>query len=75
MASIHVHRLTGLPNRGRFVDLAERALCADASNGRLVALCIFDLDYFKEINDSLGHPISSCMKRRAALPAPSAGAT
>jgi two-component system CheB/CheR fusion protein len=46
--------LTGLANRARFQEALQSALSAD---GPLhVSLVIADVDRFKELNDSLGHP-------------------
>lgn len=47
--------LTRLPNRRLFEESLERALELSRFNGSKVGLLILDLDYFKEINTSLGH--------------------
>ena len=46
--------LTGLPNRKR---LAERTAEALEEDGPGPALLLFDLDRFKEVNDTLGHHV------------------
>ncbi len=49
--------LTGLLNRGAFLEGA-RSLCAvQAKAGAPVTLLMFDLDHFKSINDRFGHAI------------------
>jgi diguanylate cyclase (GGDEF)-like protein len=47
--------LTGLANRSLLRERLEEALASQASSGDLVALCLGDLDGFKNINDTLGH--------------------
>ena len=47
--------LTGLANR-RHLDLFLEKEFAAAQRGRRVAVLMFDLDHFKEYNDTAGHP-------------------
>jgi diguanylate cyclase (GGDEF)-like protein len=47
--------LSGLPNRASFLGkLEDRLASADEANRRVVAL-YFDIDRFKDINDTMGH--------------------
>ncbi len=47
--------LTGLPNRACFFDRTDQALRQASRDGLRTAVLLFDLDRFKEINDTLGH--------------------
>jgi diguanylate cyclase (GGDEF)-like protein len=48
--------LTGLPNRVNFRDEIERLLEVPHDAEQLSALLFIDLDQFKQVNDTLGHP-------------------
>ena len=60
--------LTGLQNRASFKRNAETAVKAAKSQGALAAIVFIDLDYFKDINDTLGHlagdELLKCISKR-----------
>jgi diguanylate cyclase (GGDEF)-like protein len=47
--------LTGLPNRSLLRDRIDQAILAAHRDGHSVAVMLFDVDRFKEVNDALGH--------------------
>ncbi|WP_027594372.1 bifunctional diguanylate cyclase/phosphodiesterase [Pseudomonas sp. LAIL14HWK12:I7] len=62
----HHDPLTGLPNRALFENRLQAVLtCAQVSN-RQGAVLFLDLDRFKHINDSLGHPVGDLLLKGIA---------
>ncbi len=57
--------LTDLPNRVLFHENLEEAL-AHARRGQALALLCLDLDQFKAVNDTLGHPVGDTLLQAVA---------
>ena len=58
--------LTGLPNRQFFKELLARAIHQAERGKRMVGLMFVDLDCFKEVNDTLGHPVGDLLLQSVA---------
>ncbi|MCH8814951.1 MAG: PAS domain S-box protein [Chloroflexi bacterium] len=56
--------LTGLPNRALLKDRLELAIAQAQRSGRKVAAMFLDVDRFKVINDTLGHPSGDKLLQR-----------
>ena len=63
----HHDPLTGLPNRTLFESRLQAALNNQQENGSQGAVLFLDLDRFKHINDSLGHPIGDLLLKDIAV--------
>ncbi|MBL8516979.1 MAG: EAL domain-containing protein [Betaproteobacteria bacterium] len=58
--------LTGLPNRASLTDTMQHLIADADRSGRRFGLLFIDLDHFKAINDTLGHPTGDQLLREAA---------
>ena len=59
-------QLTGLPNRAYFQDHLSGAISRSQRTGAAGALFFMDLDNFKSINDTLGHPVGDALLKEMA---------
>jgi diguanylate cyclase (GGDEF)-like protein/PAS domain S-box-containing protein len=57
----HHDPLTGLPNRTLFESRLQASLNSHGDEGGRGAVLFLDLDRFKHINDSLGHPVGDLL--------------
>jgi len=67
--ALHLARhdfLTGLANRAVFVEAVERAIAGAKRNGSGLAVLYLDLDHFKNVNDTLGHPAGDALLEEVA---------
>ena len=58
--------LTNLPNRLLLLDRLHQALARARRYGGTVGVLAFDLDRFKEVNDTYGHPVGDAVLRELA---------
>jgi diguanylate cyclase len=61
--------LTGLFNRNTFVELTRQELDRAQRQGSATSLLILDLDFFKKVNDTWGHPAGDAVLRHVAATA------
>ena len=58
--------LTGLANRAVFMEATEHAIAQAKRGGPSFATLYLDLDHFKDVNDTLGHPVGDELLRAVA---------
>jgi diguanylate cyclase (GGDEF)-like protein/PAS domain S-box-containing protein len=58
--------LTGLANRATLIERLHQAFAATRRGAGAFAILFLDLDHFKNINDTLGHPVGDLLLREAA---------
>lgn len=58
--------LTRLANRRLLLDRLQQALASSTRSGRQGALLFLDIDYFKTLNDSLGHDVGDLLLQQVA---------
>ena len=59
--------LTGLPNRAMFYDRLTQSLMLAKRHGQPLGVMMLDLDRFKHVNDTLGHPVGDIVLKEVAL--------
>jgi diguanylate cyclase (GGDEF)-like protein len=64
-----VDPLSGVANRRAFLDGAARLLAQQATDHEPLAMLLFDLDHFKQINDKFGHAVGDAVLQSFAATA------
>ena len=63
---VYYDALTNLPNRELFVDRLDQAVQQARRKNEVGTVLALDLDHFKRINDTLGHPIGDQLIKAVA---------
>lgn len=62
----HHDMLTGLPNRSMLLDAIDQAVARAKRSNLGVAVLLFDLDNFKDVNDACGHEVGDAVLKLLA---------
>lgn len=62
----HHDVLTGLPNRAALAERFENEVARARELDHLLAVCLFDLDHFQRVNDTLGHAVGDELLKQVA---------
>ncbi len=62
----HFDYLTGINNRGHFMELAELELSRTKRYSKPLSILMIDIDYFKRINDTYGHKTGDAVLKKMA---------
>ncbi len=62
----HLDALTGLPNRVLLRARLEQSVNRASRDGSMLAILFLDLDLFKNVNDTLGHPVGDALLQSVA---------
>ena len=58
--------LTGLYNHRHFQEMLRKEISEASRYGRPLSLILFDIDYFKKVNDGYGHPAGDAVLKHVA---------